>query len=61
MLSQIVKFLKKIIISFFMLYGYDILVPSTVVIPINIITITILTIFNLPGLLLLILIKLLIY
>ncbi len=58
---QITNILKKILAAFFMLYGYNILVPAVAIIPINIITIVILTIFSLPGLIFLIIIRLLIY
>ena len=61
MQAQITNILKKILAAFFMLYGYNILVPAVAIIPINIITIVILTIFSLPGLIFLIIIRLLIY
>ena len=61
MLSKIAKVLKRILLSFFMLYGYNILVPSEALIPINAITVIILSIFEIPGLLFLIVIKLFIY
>lgn len=61
MLINIYKLLKKIVMSFFILYGYNILVPSTAIIPINIITLTITIIFGFPGLIGLIIIRLLIY
>lgn len=61
MLFKITSILKRIIMGFFMLYGYNLLVPAVAIIPINIITVTILTIFGLPGLLALIIIRLLIY
>lgn len=57
----ITKILKKIIVSFFMLYGYNILVPAKALIAINFITVMIVTIFEIPGLILLILIRLFIY
>ena len=61
MLKKLYKLLKKISISFFLLYGYNLLVPYKAIIPINIFTITIITIFSYPGLLILITIKLMIY
>lgn len=61
MLQKIGYYLKKILISFFMLYGYNIIVPSAALIPINIITVLIIAFLSVPGLLLLIIIKLLIY
>ena len=61
MLSKVSQFLKKILISFFMLYGYNILVPAVAIIPINVITILIITLLNFPGMILLVIIRLLIY
>ena len=61
MLAKIAKVLKRILLSFFMLYGYNILVPSEALIPINALTVLILSIFEIPGLLFLIVIKLFIY
>lgn len=60
-MQLITKILKRIIISFFMLYGYNMLVPSEALIAINIITVTILSLFEIPGLLFLIVIRLFIY
>lgn len=61
MLNKLYKFLKKTIVSFFMLYGYNLLVPASAIIPINLITVILITIFSLPALLILILIKVTIY
>lgn len=61
MLSKITKIIKKIIMGFFILYGYNILVPAGALIPINLITISITSLLGLPGLVTLILIRLLIY
>jgi len=61
MLGKLFKILKRTIVSFFMLYGYNIIVPSTAIIPINIITIILITIFGLPALLILIIIRLIVY
>ncbi len=61
MLKKLYKFLKNIILSIFMLYGYNVLVPAKAIIPINIITILIMTILKIPALIILIMIKLLIY
>ena len=61
MLSITKKILKKITMGFFILYGYNILVPAKALIPINLITVTITTILGIPGLLILLIIKLLIY
>lgn len=61
MIKKITKWIKKTIISFFMLYGYNILVPAPAIIPINIITIMMITILGIPAIITLIIIKLLIY
>ncbi len=61
MLDKLIFVLKKIITSFVMLYGYNLLVPAVAIIPINTITIILLTIFGLPALIFLIVIRLLIY
>ena len=53
--------MKKVIVSFFMLYGYNLLVPASAIIPINLITVMLITIFSLPALLALIAIKLTVY
>ena len=57
MFKKIYEVIKKIVISAFILYGYNLIAaPINLIIPINIITISILTIFGIPSLLLLILI-----
>ena len=61
MLSNITKIIQKLLMGFCILYGYNILVPSEALIPINLITVTITTIFGIPGVLSLIVIKVLIY
>ncbi|MEI3499108.1 MAG: pro-sigmaK processing inhibitor BofA family protein [Bacilli bacterium] len=62
MIKFVFKFLKKLIFSSFLLYGYNILaLPINVIIPINIITILIITILGIPALFALILIHVLIY
>ena len=61
MIKRIVKYIKKLIMSFFMLYGYNLIVPARAIIPINIITVLLLTIFSGPALIILIIVKLLIY
>lgn len=60
-MKKIKTILKRILISFFMLYSYNILVPSAAFIPINLITLSVLTIFDVPGLIFLIIIRLIIY
>lgn len=59
--QKLYKLLKKIIAAFLMLYSYNLLVPSSAIISINFITIIILTIFKIPGLILLIIIKVIVY
>ena len=61
MIKKITKYIKKLIMSFFMLYGYNLIVPARAIIPINIITVLLLTIFSVPALIILIIVKLLIY
>lgn len=61
MLSKITKFIKRILMGFFILYGYNLLVPMEAIIPINLITIIITSILGLPGLIALIIIRLVIY
>ena len=62
MLKILIKILKRIIISSFLLYGYNLIVqPLGLFIPINIITISVLTILGIPALLALIFIIVLIY
>lgn len=55
------KLIKKIILSFTTLYSYNLLVPPVAIIPINIITLSITTLLQIPGLIILIIIKLTIY
>ena len=61
MLNKLTNILKRLIVGFLMLYGYNILVPAAAIIPINIITVILLTIFGFPGLIVLIIIMVLIY
>ncbi len=61
MLKKLYKLLKKLVMSFFILYGYNILVPAKAIIPINIVTVTLITILSPIILLTLIVIKILIY
>jgi chromate transport protein ChrA len=52
MLNKIFKFLKRIIITIFLLYGYNVLMePLKLIIPINFITVLSISIFGLPALL----------
>lgn len=61
MLTKLIKLFKKIIVSFFVLYGYNLIVPMKAIIPINIITVSLITLFNFPALIGLIIIKILIF
>ena len=49
MLKKIFNFIKKLILSVFILYGYNLISQSLgLIIPINIYTVLLLTIFGLP-------------
>ncbi len=61
MLNKLFKTFKKLIMSFFMLYGYNVIVPASAIIPINIITILLITIFSIPAFIFLIVIRLVVY
>ena len=62
MIKKIFKIINKIIVNAFILYGYNLLVtPINLTIPINLITITLLTIFGLPALFALIIILIVIF
>ena len=61
MLNKLFKTFKKLIMSFFMLYGYNVMVPASAIIPINIITILLITIFSIPAFIFLIVIRLVVY
>ena len=62
MLKILFKIIKRIVISFFLLYGYNLLVqPIGLIIPINIFTVGVISILGVPALLCLIFIMILIY
>lgn len=62
MLKKVFNTIKKIILSSFLLYGYNLIAVSFgIIIPINMITVGILTILGYPSLFSLILIETLIY
>lgn len=62
MVKFIFKIIKRIVISSFLLYAYNLLVqPIGLIIPINIFTVGALTILGVPALLSLIFIMVLIY
>ncbi len=53
-MKKVVKLIKKIIFAFMLLYSYNLIAVSyNLLIPINIITVGILTILDAPGLVLL--------
>jgi len=50
-MKKIVKLLKKIIFSVFLIYSYNLLAKSiNMIIPINMVTVSVLTIFGMPSL-----------
>lgn len=62
MLKKILKIIRRIIVSSFLLYGYNLLVqPVGLIIPINIFTILFISILGVPALLCLIFIMVTIY
>ncbi len=61
MLNKLFKIFKKFIMSFFMLYGYNVIVPMAAIIPINLVTVSIITIFSIPAFIFLIVIRLVVY
>lgn len=55
---KIMEYMKKIIFSAFLLYGYNIIASNfNLVIPINVVTVLLLTILGAPGLFALVLFK----
>ncbi len=62
MLKLIFKVIKRIVISSFLLYAYNLLVqPVGLIIPINVITVGVISLLGVPALLSLIFIMVLIY
>lgn len=62
MLKKIYNLIKKIVISAFALYSYNLIAaPIGLIVPINIITISILTVLGLPSLIFLIIILVVIF
>lgn len=62
MLKKLFFVVKRVIVSAFLLYGYNLIVtPLNLAIPINIITISLLTLFGIPALLSLIVILVLVF
>lgn len=51
MKKRIIKILKKLLVSSFLLYGYNVVAaPLSLIVPINFITVSLLTIFGMPAL-----------
>ena len=62
MIKQIFKIIKKIVVSALLLYGYNVItLPIDVVIPINIINISLLTVLGIPALFALIFLNIVIF
>lgn len=62
MIQRIFKFMKRMIFSSFLLYGYNMLsLPLNIIVPINVITILGITILGIPALFAFILIHIFIY
>lgn len=62
MIKKVLTILKKIVISAFILYGYNLIAASlNLIIPINFITVGILTFFGIPALFAFIVIHILIF
>ncbi len=52
MIKKIVNVLRKVVVAFLILYGFNLLVSSiNIFIPINIITLLVVTFLGIPGLL----------
>lgn len=61
-MEKICKILKKIVMSFFLIYSYNnFVMPINMVIPINIYTVLLLFIFGLPSLFGLVIIKMIFF
>ncbi|MFV0275283.1 MAG: pro-sigmaK processing inhibitor BofA family protein [Bacilli bacterium] len=56
MLKKIMRFISKIVLSSFILYSYNIIVPPNLIVPINVFSVSIICLLGLPGLCSLILI-----
>lgn len=62
MIKKMFNILKRIIISAFILYGYNLIVtPINLTIPINLITVGLLTMFGIPALFALIIILIVVF
>ena len=62
MLKRLFKIIKRIIVSIFLLYGYNLIAaPLDFIIPINIITILLLSLLGIPALLSLIVVLIIVF
>lgn len=62
MINKVFIIIKRIVMSVFLLYGYNLLAaPINLIIPINFITVLLVTIFGVPALLSLIVIMILLF
>lgn len=62
MIKYVFRLIKKVILSSFLLYGYNLIAaPLGFIIPINIITISLLSILGIPSLLSLIIVLILVF
>lgn len=62
MFKKIFNLIKKIVFSVFLIYGFNLIAsPLNLIIPINIITVGLITILGLPALLSLILVYLIVF
>lgn len=52
MLKKLLKIIKRIVVSSFLLYGYNLLVqPIGLIVPINVITVGVISILGIPAML----------
>lgn len=62
MIKKIFQFMKRIVVSAFILYGFNLIVaPLNIIIPLNFITVLVLSILGIPALFSFLIILLLIY
>ncbi len=62
MLKRIFKIIKKIVFAVFLIYGYNILaVPLGIIVPLNLLTIIYVTLFDVPALLSLIVLMFIVF
>lgn len=62
MIKKIFNIIKKVVFSVFLIYGYNlIMAPLNLIIPINIITVSLVTILGIPALISLIIVLLVVF